>query len=157
VWRNSLVGSVGLAIGAAVWLAFAVFTLRWPGRSTRVACLDSSLSLALGTAALPVAWPHSYVALLPLALALASSVPTLGRRHHVIWLFAIGAVLTSFLDYDLIGRPLATRIAFYGPGLFGALFICAAGLGLRRTWQAQDASKTTNAVVALSAGKSAVS
>jgi hypothetical protein len=140
VWRKSVVGSLGLAVGAALWMAFAFFTLLRPGRSARVACLDSLLSLILGTAALPVAWPHSYVVLLPLALALAGSIPTLrcsGRA--LLWLFAAGAVLTSFLDYDLIGRPFAARLAFYGPGLLGALCMCAAGLGLRRSWQASDA------------------
>jgi hypothetical protein len=135
-WQMSHAGNLGLAVGATLWLQLAIIASLRPARSARVGALDAALSLVLGTTALPVAWPHAYVVLLPLSLALVSALPELkDHRLGILALFVAGVVLTSVLDYDLIGRPLAGRLAFYGSGLLGALCFFAAGVKLRRLWQ----------------------
>jgi hypothetical protein len=141
-WRVTRAGTIGLALGVASWLAFAIFVALRPGKSARVNALDAALSLTLGTTALPVAWPHAYVVLLPLSLTLVSAVPQLRDRGRavILTLFGAGVGLTSVLDYDIIGRALAGRLAFFGDGLLGALCFFAAGFGLRQLWQNEGRS-----------------
>jgi hypothetical protein len=135
-WQISHAGNLGLALGFTLWLVLAIAATLRPGRNARVGALDSVLSLVLGTTALPVAWPHAYVVLLPLSLAVVSAARELRERgRSLLVLYGAGVVLTSVLDYDIIGRPLAATLAFYGSGLLGALCFFAAGVKLRRLWQ----------------------
>ena len=143
-WQLSRLGSLGLAIGGVQWLGFALFTIIRPARSFQVRSLDSVLSLVLGTAALPVAWNHSYVVLIPIALAIVASLPLLeSKGRGVLLLFAAGVSLVSLMDSDIVGRAFADRLAFHGNGLLGALLWFAAGLGLRALWQAAPQSPTS--------------
>jgi len=143
-----IAGRFAVALGLGILAAVVTWVWRRPAIGVRGQTLDALLVLLAGLPALPITWFHYFTAEIPLLMALFCEWGSLPRRTRIGagTLIAVGTVLGTMFDVDIVGRKTWQVAARYGNVLWASLAILGAGFLLRAAWQAE---KTNTAAMRL--------